>query len=237
MALALGMKVAGFDPALSVEAAWRLPAQVERQENLANLLTISDYVTLHVPAIEPTFNLINNESLANAKTGLVLLNFAREAIVDTQAVLASLEAGKLRKYVCDFPEPLVLNRSDVIALPHIGASTAEAEENCAIMAANQLRDFLENGNIVNSVNFPTSQMGQATGHRITFSNNNVAGVLGNVLSVFKAFNVNVIDMLNKSRGDLAYNIIDIDIAKAPSAELIAAIHAVEHVINVRMIQA
>lgn len=235
MALALGMKVAGFDPALSVEAAWRLPAQVERQENLASLLAVSDYVTLHVPAIEPTFNLINSESLASAKSGLVLLNFAREAIVDTSAVLAALEAGKLRKYVCDFPEPLVLNRSDVIALPHIGASTAEAEENCAIMAANQLRDFLENGNILNSVNFPATNMGPATGHRMTFSNHNVSGVLGNVLSVFKTFDVNIVDMLNKSRGDLAYNIIDV--ADAPSAELEAAIHAVDHVINVRVIRA
>lgn len=233
MALAMGMKVAGFDPALSVEAAWRLPAQVERQENLASLLAVSDYVTLHVPAIAPTKNLINSDSLGSAKPGLVLLNFAREAIVDTGAVLAALDAGKLRKYVCDFPEPSVLNRNDVIALPHIGASTAEAEENCAMMAANQLRDFLENGNILNSVNFPATSMGVATGHRMTFSNHNVSGVLGNVLSVFKAFDVNVVDMVNKSRGDLAYNIIDV--AAKPSAELVEAIKAVEHVINVRMI--
>ncbi|WP_054113226.1 phosphoglycerate dehydrogenase [Marinagarivorans algicola] len=233
MALALGMKVAGFDPALSVEAAWRLPAQVERKENLASLLAVSDYVTLHVPAIAPTQHLINSDSLGAAKPGLVLLNFAREAIVDTAAVLAALDTGKLRKYVCDFPEPSVLNRSDVIALPHIGASTAEAEENCAIMAASQLRDFLENGNILNSVNFPATNMGTAAGHRMTFSNRNVSGVLGNVLSVFKAFEVNVVDMVNKSRGDLAYNIIDV--ATQPSAQLAEAIKAVEYVVNVRII--
>lgn len=235
MALAMGMKVAGFDPALSVEAAWRLPALVERKENLQGLLACSDYVTIHVPAIEPTKNMFNSDSLAAAKDGLVLLNFAREAIVDTSAVLAALESGKLRKYVCDFPEPAVINRSDVIALPHIGASTAEAEENCAMMAANQLRDFLEHGNIVNSVNFPVTTMGPVEGYRLTFSNQNVSGVLGNVLSIFKELDVNVIDMVNKSRGDLAYSIIDL--AEMPTAEVIAAVQAVEHVIRVRVVAA
>ena len=235
MALAMGMKVAGFDPALSVEAAWRLPALVERKENLPSLLASADYVTLHVPAIEPTKNMINSDSLAAAKPGLVLLNFAREAIVDTQAVLSALEAGKLRKYVCDFPEPAVINRSDVIALPHIGASTAEAEENCAMMAANQLRDFLEHGNIVNSVNFPVTTMGPVEGFRLTFSNENVSGVLGNVLSIFKELDVNVIDMVNKSRGDLAYSIIDL--AEMPTPEVVAAVQAVDHVIRVRVVTA
>lgn len=235
VALAMGMNVAGFDPALSVEAAWRLPASVERKENLQSLLASSDYVTLHVPAIAPTKHMINSDSLAAAKPGLVLLNFAREAIVDTDAVLGALEVGKLRKYVCDFPEPAVINRSDVIALPHIGASTAEAEENCAMMAANQLRDFLEHGNIVNSVNFPVTVMGPVEGYRLTFSNENVSGVLGNVLSIFKELDVNVIDMVNKSRGDLAYNIIDL--AEMPTPEVLAAVQAVDHVIRVRVVTA
>ena len=234
IALALGMNVAGFDPALSVEAAWRLSASVERKENLQSLLAASDYVTLHVPAIEPTKGMINSDSLAAAKDGLVLLNFAREAIVDTDAVLSALASGKLRKYVCDFPEPAVINHPGVIALPHIGASTAEAEENCAVMAANQLRDYLEHGNIVNSVNFPATSMGPVEGYRLTLSNENVSGVLGNVLSVFKEYDVNVIDMVNKSRGEVAYNIIDL--ADEPSQVVLDAVAAVEHVIRVRLIQ-
>jgi D-3-phosphoglycerate dehydrogenase len=233
VALAMGMKVAGFDPALSVEAAWRLPSSVERKENLQSILAVSDFVTLHVPAIDATKNMINADSLGSAKQGMVLLNFAREAIVDTHSVLAALESGKLRKYVCDFPEPDVINRPDVIALPHIGASTEEAEENCAIMGANQLQDYLQNGNIVNSVNFPATSMGRVDGHRLTFSNHNVSGVLGNVLSIFKELNVNVIDMVNKSRGDLAYTIIDL--AEKPTAQVVAAVAAVEHVIRVRII--
>lgn len=234
-ALALGMNVVGFDPALSVEAAWRLPSQVGRMENLQSLLARADYITLHVPAIEATKHMINAESLKSVKTGAVLLNFAREAIVDAHAVVASLDEGKLGKYICDFPEPCLLQRKDVYALPHIGASTEEAEENCAIMAADQLMDYLENGNIKNSVNFPAVYMdrNQGTGARITFSNDNVSGVLGHVLSVLADKNVNVVDMVNKSRGEMAYNIIDVE--QPPSAEVIAAIAAVEHVIAVRVI--
>lgn len=234
-ALALGMNVVGFDPALSVEAAWRLPSQVGRMENLQSLLARSDYITLHVPAIPQTKHLINAETLKGCKKGATLLNFAREAIVDAHAVVESLDAGHLGKYICDFPEPILLNRSDVYAMPHIGASTEEAEENCAIMAADQLVDYLENGNIKNSVNFPTVYMDRspAIGSRITFSNENVSGVLGHVLSVLADHKVNVVDMVNKSRGDVAYNIIDVELA--PSAEVIAALTNVEHVIAVRVI--
>lgn len=234
-ALALGMKVVGYDPALSVEAAWRLPSQVGRMENLQSLLARSDYVTLHVPAIAETKHLINADTLKVMKKGATLLNFAREAIVDAHAVVASLDAGHLGRYICDFPEPILLNRKDVYAMPHIGASTEEAEENCAIMAADQLVDYLENGNIKNSVNFPTVSMDRsaATGARITFSNENVSGVLGHVLSVLADHKVNVIDMVNKSRGEVAYNIIDLEVA--PSAEVVAALKTVEHVIAVRVI--
>jgi D-3-phosphoglycerate dehydrogenase len=234
-ALALNMNVVGFDPALSVEAAWRLPSQVGRMENLQSLLARSDYITLHVPAIEATKHMINAETLKGVKTGAVLLNFARESIVDAQAVVASLDEGKLGKYICDFPEPCLLQRKDVYAMPHIGASTEEAEENCAIMAADQLMDYLEHGNIKNSVNFPAVHMDRnpGTGARITFSNANVSGVLGNVLSVLAENKVNVVDMVNKSRGEMAYNIIDVE--QAPSDDVVAAITAIEHVIAVRVI--
>jgi len=234
-ALALGMHVVGFDPALSVEAAWRLPSQVSRMENLQALLSRSDFITLHVPAIDATRHLINSDTLKSFKKGAVLLNFAREAIVDSTAIVASLDAGHLGKYICDFPEPQLLGRKDVYAMPHIGASTEEAEENCAIMAADQLMDYLENGNIRNAVNFPAVSLDRSAGTaaRITFANDNVSGVLGHVLSVLADNQVNVIDMVNKSRGETAYNIIDV--AVAPSAAVIEALSAVEHVISVRVI--
>lgn len=233
-ALALGMKVAGFDPALSVEAAWRLPSQVQRKESLNALLGVCDYVSLHVPALDATRHMINAETLSLMKPSAVVVNFARESIVDAQAVLSALDAGKLRQYVCDFPEPAMRGRSDVIALPHIGASTEEAEENCAVMAADEIRDFLENGNIVNSVNYPAITMARvANSYRITFSNHNVAGVLGHVLSVFAEHEVNVIDMVNKSRNEVAYNILDV--AECPSDTVLAAVRQVEHVIRVRMV--
>lgn len=234
MALALGMNVVGFDPALSVDAAWRLPSKVGRMENLQALLARSDYISLHVPAMDATRHMVNDESLAAVKTGAILLNFARDAIVDSEAVVRSLDKGQLAKYVCDFPEPQLLGRKDVVAMPHIGASTEESEENCAVMAANQLMDFLENGNIVNSVNFPAVSMARANGaKRIAFSNDNVAGVLGHVLSVLADKKVNVIDMINKSRGELAYNLIDVE--TAPTADVLAAIEQVEHVIRVQVL--
>ena len=234
MALAMGMKVVGFDPALSIDAAWRLSNAVTRMENLQSLLAHSDYISLHVQAMESTRHLVNETALASVKDGAVLLNFSRESIVDPVAVLHSLDQGKLSRYVCDFPEPSMLGRSDVIAMPHIGASTEESEENCAVMAANQLMDYLENGNIVNSVNFPAVSMPRAPGTwRITFSNDNVPGVLGHVLSVLADHEVNVIDMMNKSRGELAFNIIDV--AHQPSATVVAAIEATAHVIRVRVI--
>ncbi|TQV66946.1 3-phosphoglycerate dehydrogenase [Exilibacterium tricleocarpae] len=233
MALALDMKVVGFDPALSVEAAWRLPSQVQKMENLQSLLAHADYVSLHVPALESTRHMINRETLQSLRPGATLLNFARDAIVDSAAVVASLDAGQLGQYICDFPEPCLLGRSDVIAMPHIGASTAEAEENCAVMAADQLMDFLHNGNIKNSVNFPPISMARNGGCRITFSNENVSGVLGHVLSVLADNEVNVLDMVNKSREQVAYNIIDVE--QSPHDSVIDSIAAVDHVITVRVI--
>ena len=234
MALAMGMKVVGFDPALSIDAAWRLSNEVTRMENLQALLVRADYVSLHVPAMDATRHLINDEALALMKPGAVLLNFARETIVDSNAIERSLSKGQLGKYVCDFPEPLLLNHPKVIAMPHIGASTEESEENCAVMAANQLMDYLEGGNIANSVNFPAVNMPRTPGtSRITFSNHNTSGVLGHVLSVLADKKVNVIDMMNKSRGELAFNIIDVESLR--DTDVVAAIEAVEHVIRVRVL--
>ncbi len=233
MGLALGMDVAGYDPAISIEAAWRLPSQVIRKENLQSLLSHADFISLHVPAMEATKNLINADTLQSMKKGAVLVNFARDAIVDAHAIAASIEAGHLGQYICDFPEPCLIGKENIIAMPHIGASTAEAEENCAVMAANQLMDYLENGNITNSVNFPPVKMARAGGSRITFANDNVSGVLGDVLSILADNNVNVIDMMNKSRGDVAYNIIDVE--DIPSEEAVKAINDVKHVTMVRVV--
>lgn len=236
MALAMGMDVVGFDPALSVEAAWRLPNSVKRMENLPALLARADYVSLHVPAIEATQHLIDEAALRQFKSGAVLLNFARESIVDAAAVLAQLgEGGRLKAYVCDFPHPALIGHARVIAMPHIGASTEESEENCAVMAADQLMDFLADGNVTNAVNYPNVTMARAAGAaRITLCNDNVAGVLGQVLSVLAEHKVNVVDMVNKSRGDLAYNIIDVE--GTPSEVVVASIARTPHVIRVRMIE-
>ena len=234
MALALGMQVLGYDPVLSVDAAWRLSNAVQRMENLPTLLARADYVSLHVPAMDATRHLINAEALRHARPGAVLLNFARESIVDPAAVLAALAAGKLGRYVCDFPEPGFAAEPRVIAMPHIGASTEESEENCAVMAAEQIIDFLEHGHIVNSVNYPALRMHRAPGSsRIAIANDNVAGVLGHVLGVLAEARVNVLDRSNRSRDALAYNLIDVE--TAPAADVIAAIRAVPHVIRVRVV--
>ena len=233
MALELGMRVAGFDPAISVESAWRLSSRVEKMDTLEALLGTADFISLHVPAMEQTRQLLNAESLQKVRHGARLLNFAREEVVDAEAVLAALDQGILSTYVTDFPVPQLLGRDDVLLLPHIGASTAEAEENCAVMAADQLVDFLENGNIVNSVNFPQTRMRRNGGFRITFSNDNVPRVLGAVLSILADHDINVLDMVNKSRGDLAYNIIDVE--TRPGDDILSAIVRADGVIRVRMV--
>ena len=231
MALELGMNVVGFDPAISVEAAWRLSSDVEKMENLQSLLARADFITVHVPALDVTHHLINAEALKCMKSSAILLNFAREEVVDAVAVREALDQGGLGKYVTDFPTPELLGRNDVLLMPHIGASTEEAEENCAIMAADQLIDFLENGNIRNSVNFPATQMPRNGGYRITFCNENVPKVLGHVLSLLADRSLNVIDMVNKSRDDIAYNIIDVE--SEPTEELLEEIRHVDGIIVVR----
>ena len=232
--LRLGMRVLGFDPAISVDGAWRLPSDVQKMENLQALLARSDYVSLHVPSIPDTLHLIDDVSLRAVRQGTVLINYARDEVVDPAAVGRALDAGVLRRYVSDFPEPGLVGRPDVIFTPHLGASTGEAEVNCAVMAANQIIDFLENGNIRNAVNFPALQLERTGGHRIAFSNYNVPRMLNSVLSVLADRELNVIDMLNKSRDDIAYNLIDLE--QPPSAEALAEIAAIDGVVNVRMIE-
>ncbi|MFT3931345.1 MAG: phosphoglycerate dehydrogenase [Spongiibacteraceae bacterium] len=240
MALKLGMDVIGYDPAISVDAAWRLPREVRKIDNLVSLFAKADFITLHLPVLDSTRGLINRDLLKSAKPELRLLNFSREEIVDLQGLIESLDEKRLHSYITDFPAPGLIGRIDVILMPHIGASTDEAEENCAIMAANQLREFLENGNISNSVNFPTLSLDRALsldkngGVRLAITNRNIPKMLSQLLAVLADANINVIDMLNKSRDDVAYNLIDV--ASEPSAEFLQRMRAVEGVINVRLIR-
>jgi D-3-phosphoglycerate dehydrogenase len=234
LGLDFGMDVVGFDPALSVEAAWRLPSEVQRMENVQSLVGRSDFVSLHLPVLDSTRGLVNAEMLTHFKKGSCLLNFAREEIVSTEAVVEALDSGRLRRYVADFPSPLLLGRSDALLMPHIGASTAEAEENCAVMAANQLRAFLEHGNIRNSVNFPAIELERTTEYRITIANRNEPGMLSHILTLIGDDGLNVADLLNKSVGDIAYNIIDLD--ELPQQALLDKINGLEGVINLRLIE-
>ena len=233
LGLELGMDVIGYDPAISVEAAWQLSSRVERMDSLEALLAKADFLTLHVPAIPSTKHLINSQTLGLMKNSAKILNFAREEIVSTEDMVAALDNGTIAGYISDFPAPDLLGRKDVLLMPHIGASTAEAEENCAVMAANQLMDFIENGNIRNSVNFPPTKMARNGGSRLTFANSNVPKVLGNVLSILADHEMNVVDMVNKSRNEVAYNIIDVE--GDLTEQIIEQILEVEGVLRVRVI--
>jgi D-3-phosphoglycerate dehydrogenase len=230
-ALDLGMKVLGYDPAISVDAAWRLPSEVQRMENLPSLFSRADFVTLHVPLLPETEGMINEESLRSFRSGSVLLNFARQPIVDANALASALEDGRIRLYVADFPVPGLTDHPNVLLTPHLGASTEEAEENCAVMAASQLVEFLETGNIRNSVNFPAVKLEPAGGYRLAVTNRNVPGMLGEMMSVLADQSINVIDMINKSRNDVAYNLIDV--TEEPAEELIDQICGIDAVMNIR----
>jgi D-3-phosphoglycerate dehydrogenase len=230
----LGMDVLGYDPALSVDAAWRIPSQIERMQNLPSVFAKADYVSIHVPLLPSTQGMINEEALKAFKPGSVLLNFARQPIVDSTALAAALASGQLGRYVADFPVPGLLDHDRVMLTPHLGASTEEAEENCAIMAADQLVRFMETGSIVNSVNFPAVSLDLVRGYRLAVSNHNVPGMLGKMTAVLGEREINVVDLLNKSRDELAYNLIDL--AEAPDNGLLEAIRSIESVINVRVIR-
>lgn len=230
-ALDLGMDVLGYDPAISVDAAWRLPAEVRRMENLPSLFSRADFVTLHVPLLAATEGLINEESLRSFRPGSVLLNFARQPIVDTGALGRALADGQVGLYIADFPVPGLADHPRVRLTPHLGASTEEAEENCAVMAANQLVSFLETGNISNSVNFPSVNLEPAGGYRLAVTNRNVPGMLGQMTAVLAEQQINVVDMINKSRDQVAYNLIDV--VDEPAQSLIDRICAIDSVMNVR----
>ncbi len=210
MGIALGMKVVGFDPGLTVEGAWQLSADVKKANSVDEALRATDFVTFHVPLIDATRNLINAERLKAMKDGVIILNFAREGIVDDAAVSAAIKAGKVYGYVCDFPSNLLKNHERVITLPHLGASTAEAEDNCAIMVAEQVKDFLQNGNIRNSVNYPDVVMARETKHRLVVANANVPNMLGLISETLGNAKLNIHDMVNRSRGDYAYTVVDLD---------------------------
>jgi D-3-phosphoglycerate dehydrogenase len=208
--IALGMKVIGYDPGLTVEGAWQLSADVKKARTIDDLLRASDFVTFHVPLIDSTRNLINAERLRHMKSGVVILNFAREGIVDDAAVVEAMNAGKVYGYVCDFPSNLTKNHPKVITLPHLGASTQEAEDNCAVMVAEQVKDFLENGCVRNSVNFPEVVVPRGTNHRFICANANVPNMLGQISEAFGQSGLNISDMVNMSRGELAYTLVDLD---------------------------
>lgn len=230
-AIDLGMNVIGFDPGITVEGAWQLSSEVEKASSIDEMIGKVDFITFHVPLIEATTNMINAERLKLMKDNVVILNFARNGIIDDEAVSAAIKSGKVYAYVCDFPSNLLKNHERVITLPHLGASTGEAEDNCAIMVAQQVKDYLENGNIKNSVNFPEVKLPRTNGHRITIVNSNVPDMIGQISSKLANRGKNIIDMLNKSKGNVAYTIIDID--KQPSDDLIAEIKNIDGVLNVR----
>ncbi len=234
-AIGLGMKVIGFDPAITVDAAWRLPSQVKRAENVEDVLRMADFITLHVPLVDATRNLINAQRVGVMRPNAVLLNFAREGVVDNAAVIEALDANKLHAYICDFPANALKGHARVVALPHLGASTEEAEENCAIMVAEQLADYLENGNILNSVNFPNVSMGRESTFRLGIANANVPNMVGQISSVLAAAGLNIHNMVNKSKGDMAYTLVDVD--SAVSDAVIQQLAAVAGVLSVRYLPA
>ena len=232
----MGMKIIGFDPYISVDAAWRLPKEVEKADSLETLLANCDYISLHVPLVDSTKNLICSKTLSFLKDGAKIINLSRGGIVNNDDILNSLESGKVNRYVTDFPTPDLIKRADengdVILLPHLGASTKEAEINCANMACEQVSNFLKNGTIVNSVNFPSIRLGRTTNFRLIIINKNEPGMIGKIADQIASSNLNITDMTNKSRNKIAINLIDLD--ENPSAEIIDNIEKIEHVLSVRL---
>lgn len=232
-ARALGMDVIGYDPKITVPSAWRLSADVRQAVSVADLLAQSDFVTFHVPLVESTKHLINRESIRGMRDGAVILNFSRDGIVDHEAVAEALNVGKLYSYVCDFANNELKNHERVIILPHLGASTRQAEDNCAVMVVEQVRDFLENGNIRNSVNFPEVVMPMSNGIRLAIANANVPNMVGQISTVMAEADLNINDLLNKSRDQIAYMLVDVD--QTVPAHVLDRLRAIDGVLNVRLI--
>ncbi|HEU4487521.1 MAG TPA: phosphoglycerate dehydrogenase [Povalibacter sp.] len=230
----LGMHVLGFDPQITVQRAWQLSSGVEQALSLDDLFSRCDMITVHVPLMAATKHLVNAQRLKLLKSSGVILNFARAGIVDEAAIIEALDAGKLGAYICDFPTRNLKNHAKVVALPHLGASTGEAEENCAIMVADTLRDFLENGNVRNSVNFPEAILPRTAGStRLAIANENVPNMVGQISTALAEGKLNIADLLNKSRGDLAYTLIDVD--GAVSDDTLARLSEIAGVLNVRRV--
>lgn len=232
-AVALGMRVVGFDPTITVKSAWKLSSEVQEMSSVDELVKQADFVTFHVPLIEATKNLLNADRIATMKDGAVILNFARDGIVDDDAVLAAIESGKINAYVSDFPAEKLKGNSKVITLPHLGASTAEAEENCAIMVADQLKSFLENGNIKNSVNFPDIKLPRLGAARLAIANRNMPDMLGQISHDLGKAGANILHMTNESKGELAFTLIDLE--NAISDDVLAKIQAIDGVLSARQI--
>ncbi|MBI5279309.1 MAG: phosphoglycerate dehydrogenase [Burkholderiales bacterium] len=209
-AIKLGMNVMGFDPEITVDAAWSLPSQVKKAGSVNEVLRTAQFVSVHVPLLDATRHLVNADNLKLMRPGAVLLNFSREGIIDDAAVLQALDAGQLGWYVCDFPSPAIIDHPKVVALPHLGASTREAEENCAVMVVDQLRDYLEHGNVANAVNFPNVNMARESKWRVAIANANVPNMLGQISTDLAQAGLNIHNMVNKSRGDMAYTLVDVD---------------------------
>ena len=232
-ALKLGMKVIGYDPEITVDNAWRLPSAVRRAASIEELLKGSEFVSLHVPLNARTRHLIDGKRLSGLHKASVLLNFSRDEVVHEEAVVAALEEKRLRAYVCDFPSPALHGRPGVVALPHLGASTEEAEENCAIMVVDQVRDFLENGTIRNAVNFPSVEMAREAAHRIAIANANVPNMLGQISTAMAQAGLNIHNMVNNSKGEMAYTLVDLDTEAQP--EVVERIARIPGVLSIRPI--
>ena len=232
-ALALGMNVIGYDPEITVQRAWQLSSEAKQANSVDDLLANVDFVSFHVPLIDATRNLINEERLKKMKDRVVILNFARNGIVNDEAMCAALDSGKAYAYVCDFPSNLLKGHSRVITLPHLGASTQEAEDNCAIMVADQICDYMENGNVKNSVNFPEVKLTRSDGFRLTVVNANVPNMLGQISTELANAGLNIVDMLNKSRGELAYTVVDLE--KEVPESTVEGLKAIDGVLSVRVL--
>lgn len=234
-AVSLGMEVYGYDPYISVEAAWSLSREVQHIKNVEKIYTDCDYITIHVPALDNTKGMINQDTIALMKDGVVVLNFSRDVLVNDAAMAEALKSGKVKRYVTDFPNPASANMEHVIAIPHLGASTEEAEDNCAVMAVNQVMDYLENGNIKNSVNFPACDMGVCSkAGRIAIHHRNVPNMLAKFTGACSAENINISDMINKSMGEYSYTLMDID---SPATEaFVKVISEIPEVLKVRIVK-
>ncbi len=234
-ASSLGMEVYGYDPYISIDAAWNLSRTIRHSKSLDEIYTQCDYITIHVPLLDSTKQMINKEAFDKMKDGVVLLNFARDLLVDEEALIDALESGKIKKYVTDFANPLVAGREGILVTPHLGASTEESEENCAVMAVKELRDFLENGNIKNSVNFPNCDMGTCVAvGRIALTHKNIPNMISQFTKVLGDEGLNIADMTNKSKGEYAYTMIDLE--STASKQALEELAAIEGVSRVRVIK-